>query len=640
VIGFLDRFLRRVGRLRRAKSGVRPLETVPEKSIGSYLLRILPYLRPYWALAVVTALAHGLLTVIGLLQPWPLKILIDSALENHPLPSSLTWVAGGLAGHPVAILLFAVCAQLALSIATNSLGVVSSYAQTKLEEGMALDFRSDLFRHAQRLSLAYHDQKRSGMLIYVINSLGHTPPSLAMTVLPLAQNVLTLVGMFWISFKLDSQLALVSLTVVPFLYYSVGYYSRHIKQPVREVRAMEGEALSIVHEAISMLRVIVAFGREGHEYRRFRDQGDRAVGARVKLTVRQTLFSLAVNTTTAIGSALVLGLGAYHVMLGRLTVGEMLIVISYVGSVYSPLESISKTVGSLQEQFVNLNMGFDLLDTEPDVKSAPGARTIQRAVGRVIFDRVQFHYKDRVDTLKDISFEVEAGTTVAIVGPTGAGKTTLAGLIPRFYDVMGGQILIDGTDVRQLTVDSLRNQISIVLQEPLLFSATIADNIRYGRLEATMDEIAEAAREANAHDFIMALPNKYDSLVGERGAQLSGGERQRIAVARAFLKNAPLLILDEPTSAIDSKTEQVILEALERLMRGRTTFMIAHRLSTIRTADQICVMDHGRLVQRGTHNELIRQDGLYRQLHDMQTGEVRRRIIASLARQADTVETT
>lgn len=631
---FFDLFPSWVNRRSGSKGAEDPaVSTGPlnlRKDLAKFLPRIVPYLLPYWGLALITVIAYGLMIVIGLLEPWPLKILIDSALENHPLPSVVKNLTGSFLDGRMAILVFAVLAQLGLAVLANGIGVVSGYAQTKLELGMALDFRGDLFDHAQRLSLAYHDRRSSGMIIYIINSLGGTVPSLAMTVLPLAQSVITLIGMFWISVRLDRDLALVSLVVVPFLYYSVGYYSKHIRQPIYEVRMMEGETLSIIHEAIAMLRVIVAFGREGHEFRRFRDQGERTVDARVKLTVRQTLFSVAVNTTTAIGSAIVLGMGAYHVMVGRLTVGELLIVTAYVASVYSPLQSISSTIGSLQDQFINLKMAFDVLDKEPDVRDMPGARSIGRSAGRVTFDNVQFSYASRRDTLRDVSFEVEAGQVVAIVGPTGAGKTTLASLLPRFYDATGGRILLDGVDIREVTLPSLRDQISIVLQEPLLFSTTIADNIRYGKLDATMDEIADAARAANAHEFIMALPQQYDTLVGERGSQLSGGERQRLAVARAFLKNAPLLILDEPTSSIDSKTERVILDALDRLMVGRTTFMIAHRLATVRHADQILVLDHGRLAQRGTHQELVLQDGLYKQLHDMQSGEVRRRVRAAL----------
>jgi ABC-type multidrug transport system fused ATPase/permease subunit len=450
-------------------------------------------------------------------------------------------------------------------------------------------------------------------------------PRLIMAVPPLAQSALTLVGMFAVSVVIDWQLALLSVTVVPPLYYSIGYYIRRIQPRLYEVKGLEGESLSIVHEAISMIRVIVAFGREEHEYRRFRAQAAKAIDARIRLTVRQTLFSLAVNVTTAAGTALVLGFGAYHVLHRRLTVGQLLVVIAYIASVYKPLEAISTTIGSLQDVFVNLKIAFGIMDTLPDICDAPGAVALRRAQGHLVYRHVGFNYAGREDTLRDVTFEAMPGQVIAIVGPTGAGKTTLVSLLPRFYDALEGQILLDGMEIRKLTLRSLRRQISVVLQEPLLFSGPIADNIRYGRLEASMEDVIDAAKAANAHDFISRLPQGYDTELGERGVKLSGGERQRIAVARAFLKDAPILILDEPTSSIDSKTEAVILDALDRLMEGRTTFMIAHRLSTVRRADRILVVDHGRLVEQGTHEELLALDGVYKELHDLQNKYIRRR---------------
>jgi ATP-binding cassette subfamily B protein len=594
------------------------MRSLVDNRLFHFLPLIAPYVQPYRALALATVVLSFGASLFTLLEPWPLKILIDSGLQGHPLPAALAPIFGPLGGRPFAILVVAVVLSLATAFLSNVVTVLSSYAHTRLEQNMSLDFRADLFQHVQRLSLSYHDQRRSGMLIYVINGIGGAAPALALTLLPLAQSVLTLVGMFWVTVQIDWQLALVSLVVVPFLYYSVGYYARHIQGSLYRVRNMESEALSIVHEAISMLRVIVAFGREPHELKRFRDQGASAVDARVKLTVRQTLFSLAVNTTTAIGTAVVLALGGYHVLIGRLSIGELLVVIAYIAAVYAPLRAISSTIGGLQDQFVNLEMAFGLLDTAADVGDRPGARPAAPSGGHVTFDRVQFSYPSRVDTLRDISFEAKAGEVVAIVGPTGAGKTTLASLLPRFYDVTGGRILLDGVDVRDLTLDSLRAQISVVLQEPLLFSTTIAENIRYGRLDATDAEIVAAAKAANVHDFVAGLPDGYQTVVGERGAQLSGGERQRLSIARAFLKNAPVLILDEPTSSIDSKTERVILDALDRLMAGRTTFLIAHRLSTVRNADQILVLNQGRLVQLGAHDDLVHEPGLYQQLHAVQ----------------------
>ncbi|MBA3583529.1 MAG: ABC transporter ATP-binding protein, partial [Gemmatimonadetes bacterium] len=578
-------------------------------------VRVLAYVRPYGRCAVATAVLTIVIAGLGLLAPWPLKILFDSVLGSHPVPSVLVPVLGPLSDDRLLLLMVVVLGGFGVTALENGLKVLNSYLETRLEQGMILNFRSDLFQHAQRLSMAYHDQRRSGALIYAINFQADAAAGLVMTLQPLAHSALTLIGMFWITFRINAPLALLSLVVVPFLYYSVGYYMTHIQDRLRKVKIMEGESLSIIHEAISMMRVIVAFGREKYEHRKFRDQGEQAVDARVKVTVRQTAFSLFVNSTTAAGTAIVLGFGVYQILQGRMTGGDLLVVLSYVASIYSPLESISTTIGSLQDRFISLEIAFRVLDTEPEIQDAPNARPLLRARGRLTFEGVDFSYSERVDTLKDISFDVLPGQVVGVVGPTGAGKSTLVSLIPRFYDVQRGRVLLDGIDIREITLESLRRQISVVLQEPLLFSGTIADNILYARLEATHEEVVEAAKAANAHDFIMRLPKKYQTALGERGVRLSGGERQRISVARAFLKDAPLLILDEPTSSIDSRTEAFILDAIDRLMASRTTFMIAHRLSTIRNPDFLLVMDRGRIIERGLHEELLARGGLYRQLY-------------------------
>ncbi|MGH9379526.1 MAG: ABC transporter ATP-binding protein [Thermoanaerobaculia bacterium] len=583
-----------------------------------YILRVLRYVKPFRHMAAVSAVMTVLVAALGLLAPWPLKILFDSVLGNHPLPAVVEPMLRPLTERKFLLLLVVVLGGFGLTVLTNALKVLSSQVDTRLSQGMILNFRSDLFQHAQRLSMAFHDRRKSGGLIFAINFQADNAAGLVMSLQPLALSLLTLIGMLWITVAINAPLAFLSLVVVPFLYYSVGYYVKHIQARLRKVKRLEGESLSIVHEAMSMIRVIAAFGREAHQHRRFREQGKRAIDERVKVTVRQTVFSLVVNTTTAAGTALVLGFGVYQILRGRMTGGELLVVIFYVASIYKPLEQVSTTIGSFQDRFTSLEIAFNLLDKEPEIQDAPDAVSIARARGRVAFEGVHFSYENRRQTLEDISFEVAPGQVIGIVGPTGAGKSTLVSLIPRFYEPREGRILIDGQDVRRLTLASLRRQIAIVLQEPLLFSGSIEDNIRYGRLEATREEVVAAAEAANAHQFIMRLPQKYQTELGERGAQLSGGERQRISIARALLKDSPILILDEPTSSVDSRTEKDILDALERLMAGRTTFLIAHRLSTLRNADRILVMAGGRIVGQGTHDELMARKGLYSQLYELQ----------------------
>jgi ATP-binding cassette subfamily B protein len=580
-------------------------------------LRILPYVRPYRKLVILSLIFTFLAAGVSVALPWPLAITFDSVLGNKPLPAILTPL-NSLDRFTLLVLL--ALAILGLKAAEGMVDVLNNYATTKLHENLVLDLRSDMFQHAHRLSPTYHDRRLGGGMSLQLTVRSQSAGAIIVAIPALIQAIVTLVAMFVVAYFIDWQLALLALSVVPFIYYSTGHYARRIEPRLMKVRGMEGKSVSIANEAMSMLRVVVPFGREQYEYRRFRNQGESTVDARVDLTVRQTSFSMVVNLITGVGTALVLGFGAYQILHGHLSGGSLLVMMTYVAAAYAPLQQISDTFTALQEQFVYVRGALGVLNAQPEVNDAPNAYKIGRAEGTISFEGVHFSYQKGVDALKDISFEAQAGQRVAIVGPTGAGKTTLINLMTRFFDPQQGCIRLDGIDLRKLTLSSLRKQISIVMQEPLLFSSSIAENIRYGRLDASMEEVIAAAKAANAHQFIIRLPRKYKTKLGERGATLSGGERQRIAIARAFLKDAPIHILDEPTASIDSRTEAVILDSLERLMLGRTTFVITHRLSAIRNADLILVLDQGRLVEKGTHSELLRRGGLYKELHDAQTG--------------------
>jgi ATP-binding cassette, subfamily B, bacterial len=600
-----------------------------EKRQGAWdLWRVLPrakpYLRPYRRTLIFLTLATVLAAVFGLAEPWPLAVILNQVLIQEN-PSSFVVAIFGEHPDRLLLLLSMLFLRFFIVVAGNGFTVLNHYLGSKTEQNMVLDLRSDLFDHVQRLSLTFHDQRQTGALMSQINNQAAAVGTIVMVIPPVAESLMTLIGMLVVTALIDWELALLSLVVVPLLFWSFGVYGKRIVPRLQRVQQLEWRSLSIVHEAMSMLRVIVTFGRESHEHRKFKEQGKVAVDERVKLTVSQSLYTLGVQTASAAGLSLILGVGAWHVMNGELSVGELIVILTYMASVYQPLEQLSTTVGMIHEELVQFNASIALLDMDPEVKEKEDAVELGRVQGWVTAEDVSFAYSRRERTLEDISFRVAPGERVAVVGHTGAGKSTLMSLLIRFYDPKRGRISFDGVDVRDAKLSSLRDQISVVLQEPLLFSGTIAENIRYGHLEAGDEEVEAAARAANCHDFISRLPDGYDTVLGERGAQISGGERQRICVARAFLRNAPILILDEPTSSIDSKTEDVILDSLEELMEGRTSFMIAHRLSTVRHADQILVMKDGRIVERGTHEELVDRAGAYTELHKAQNKERGRR---------------
>jgi ABC-type multidrug transport system fused ATPase/permease subunit len=583
--------------------------------------RLLPYLRPYRGAATAVLMLLLAQVALGLLEPWWMQILVDNGLLGRALPD---WISRFLPsvrdGGGRAIVVFAVLLGIALWLAANVLEIATEHLKSRVNARLTLAFQADLFNHLQRLSFAYHDRTSVGDSLYRLNNdAGFISTLLWGNFRHLLSSGLTLIGVLWVVVRLDAQLALLALLAAPFLYASVGFYGRHFKAHSRRVKSMESASQAIPQEVFSCLRVVKAFGQEEREAHRFRGQCWEALLARLRLSLKQSLFSSGLGLVTKLNRSLILLIGGFHVLEGRLTVGTLIVILDYVGRIHKPLQDIGETLTDIQLSLASAERVLEVLDVEPEIRNHPKAKSLGAVHGALTFESVRFAYRPGQPVLHDISFKTRPGEIVAIVGPTGGGKTTLASLIARFYDPGAGRVTLDGHDLRDLTVETLRANIALVLQDSILFTGTVRDNIAYGRPAASLDEVVAAARAAHAHEFIAALPESYSSQVGERGVRLSGGERQRIAIARAFLKGAPVLILDEPTSAVDSRTELLIVEAMSRLAAGRTAFIIAHRLSTIRRADQILVMDKGRIVQRGTLAELLSREGLFAQLHAMQT---------------------
>ena len=517
-----------------------------------YFPRLFPYIRPYAFRAVLLVVLTALSAGVALFEPWPMALLIDSVLGKTSYPDFLSFLARWDATGQI---LFVVLMGFGFRVLLSAMEVAMRAVDTRLELSTVFDFRSDLFSHIQKLSFQYHDHGAAGRFIYQINLFAHAVGSILTTLLPMAQALLTLGGMFFITYRLNAQMAIAATVAIPFVSVLTNLYGSRIEPLIVRVRDLEGDSMTIIHEKLSMHRVVVAFCRERYELGLFRRQAQIGVDARVRLTILETLYSLAVQSCTAGGTALVLFIGARAVLNQTLTVGQLLVILSYVAAVYQPVEQLSHSLAGLQQQFVQLKIVMGVLDAKIDVQEKPDAVDLVKPRGRIEFDNVSFHYESRERTLEELNLVIEPGEFVAVVGPTGAGKSTLVSLVPRFFDPQEGRILIDGHDVRDITLASARGNIGLVMQEPMLFMDTLMENIRYGRLEASDEEVMASAVAANCHDFIMALPDGYNTKVGERGARLSGGERQRIAVARTFLKDAPILILDEPTSSIDSRTE-------------------------------------------------------------------------------------
>ena len=579
------------------------------------ICRIFPYLWPYRRQWIADLALSIIVSLLQLLAPWPMKMIVDSVLGDVPLPRWITASLPSISESKITILVALALAIVLLKLLTSGATLWSSHISINARHTIALQLKSELFQKLQQHSLRYHNDRRLGDLVYRVTNDVWGIDELIVTVLPLVMATVTFLGMLAIMAYLNWSMAAVSLLILPLFYYTYVFYSNHFDRRVEEVQQLEGESMSVVQEVLSALPVVKAFTREEDEHTRFLNQGRMAKDARVRLTTHQTTYSLAVDLINTIGTSVVLGYGAYQVLQNRLTLGELLIIIAYLSSVYAPLESIYTAVTYMYGYLAKLRRVFDVLDREPDIRDRLGARPLVDVRGKITFENVSFGYGNTRQALRNVKLEVFPGQVVGIVGSTGAGKTSLVSLVLRFFDPDEGRICVDDHDLRDVQIKSLRQAIGMVLQDPMLLSGSIRENIGYGKPNATTQEIIEAAKAANAHDFIMQFPDGYETNVGERGVKLSGGERQRISIARTILKNAPILILDEPTSAVDYKTEATILEALERLMEGRTVIIIAHRLSTLAAADKIVTLQAGRIIEVGTHQELLKAHGTYAELY-------------------------
>jgi ATP-binding cassette, subfamily B, bacterial len=560
--------------------------------------RLVRLARPYWVHLTGIFLLSLISTPISLLLAVPLKIAVDNVIGSRPLSHSLQWLlpAGAIGSKP-AHLLLAVGILLGVSIVMNLQSLAAWLLQTYTGEKLVLDFRSHLFWHVQRLNLLFHDRRGTNDVAYRIQ---HDAPAIQYIFiqgfLPLVSATISFLAMVYVTARIDWQLAAVALLLSPVLFGLARKSSRRARVGWEGVKRLDSNAMLALHEALASIRVVKAYGQEEFEDNRFRLRSRQRMMEQLNVASTQAVFHVLISTALAFGTAATLFIGVRHVNSGALTLGSLLLVMAYMTQLYEPLRTISGKFPELQSWMASMNRALMLLEEAPELVEAHPTAHPGRVAGNISFRNVSFAYSSTgMRVLDGVAFDIAAGTKVGIIGPSGSGKSTLVNLLTRFYDPVSGQILLDGCDLRGYSLTGLRSQFSILLQDPVVFSATVGENIAYGRPDARREEIIAAARAARAHEFILALPKGYETEIGEGGRRLSGGQRQRLAIARAFLKNAPVLIFDEPTSAVDIHTEKEIMEATSELVRGRTTFMIAHRISTLKNCDLLLVLRDGRL---------------------------------------------
>lgn len=564
--------------------------------------RLLGFLWPYWKILLIAVVCMIIVSGSNLIVPWIIKDIVDEVLAEKNI-QMLYWV---------------IAAILVIFLIRGVTTFGNRYLMGYIGQRVVTDLRKRLFAHLQRLSISYYDKRRTGEIMSnLTNDIGALQTAIVENFVSLIQEAAIFVGSFVSMIYLQWKLTVLCLVIVPMVSFIIKFFGKKLHQSGKNVQEKLADVTAMLQEVIQGVRIVRSFNRSDYEIQRFDDVNEANFKANVRTIRQSSQLTPFVEFFSAIAITVIIWYGGLSVIDGIMTSGELIAFLIYAINLANPTRRIAEAVGNIQKSLGAADRVFAILDTEPEVKNRPGAGALQVTAGRVEFDHVAFSYEADHPVLTDISFTAEPGQTVAIVGPSGAGKTTIANILPRFYDVTGGSVRIDGTDIRDVTIGSLRDHIGLVPQDTLLFNTTIKNNILYGRLDATDEEVWEAVRAANAEHFIRELPMGIETRVGDRGLVLSGGQRQRIAIARALLKNPAILILDEATSALDTESEKVVQEALDRLMVGRTSFVIAHRLSTIQNADQILVINGGVIAERGTHEELMEKNGLYHELYTM-----------------------
>ena len=566
-------------------------------------LRILNYVKPYKHILAAALLCTVLAAAGNLYLPWIIKDMVDKVLSEKD-SMMLNLIALSI------VVIF---------IARGIFYYGQNYLMSYVGQHVVIDIRAEVFKKLQRLSMAFYDKNKTGTIMsYVTNDVNALQGAMVENTIELVTEGFILIGSICAMVYLDWKLTVVTFCTFPIVLWFMDFFGKKIRSSGGQIQEATADITSVLQESVSSARVVKSFVREGYEIERFEKENEANFAANMRNAKYMATLTPVIELVAALGVTVILWYGGHNVIDGATTAGSLIAFLVYAVNISNPIKRVTRTIGNIQKALAAAERVFNVMDLPEEVRNLPGATVLPPVRGDIVFEHVSFAYNTGEEVLHDVSFEVKPGQVIGLVGPSGAGKSTIASLLPRFYDVTGGRITVDGIDIKAVTLDSLREQVGIVPQETLLFNGSVYDNIKYGRLDATEAEIIDAAKAANAHEFILNLPKGYETQLGDRGVNVSGGQRQRIAIARAILKNPHILILDEATSALDTESERLVQEALDRLMVGRTSFAIAHRLSTIKNADRILVLEDGKLVEDGNHEQLMAMDGLYAHLYKIQ----------------------